>query len=194
MKNKKIIVLCLVLLLALIISGGFYTYAKYFTSTKRDIGSDIKKWNIKVNDEDITNKTSLSKNITASFVSNKNVAPNVIAPGSEGYFEITLDYSNVGVSFKYGIQISENPLLPDAKIYKLEVDGKEITGTGSIVEGTVNLKTDTNPNKVQNIKVYLKWNDDKTNNLDNKGDTDVAINNRVINFDVKFDFEQIPEA
>ena len=79
---------------------------QYFTQTKRDIGTDIKKWNIKVNDTDIKTGMSLTDKITATFTGSDHIADNTIAPTSEGFFEITLDYSDVEVSFKYEININ----------------------------------------------------------------------------------------
>lgn len=195
-KKKKIILLFACLSLLVFIGSTAYTYAKYFSQTKRDIGTSIKKWNIKVNDIDIKNGTTLTEGITATFTGSEHIADNTMAPTSEGVFEISLDYSEVEVSFKYEISIAENTTVPDISIYKLEVDGEEVTGTGLTISKEININTDTDTDKKKNIKVYIKWNDDETTGatLNNEQDTQVAINNTSVNFDVNLNFTQILET
>lgn len=195
-KKKKIILLFACLSLLFCIGNTAYTYAKYFSQTKRDIGTNIKKWNIKVNDIDIKNGTTLNEGITATFTGSKHIAENTTAPSSEGYFEINLDYSDVEVSFKYEISIEENTTVPDISIYKLEVDNTEIKGDGLTISNEINIKTDTDTDKKKKIKVYVKWNDDESNGatMSNKEDTEVAINNKTIDFNVNLNFTQILET
>ncbi len=195
-KRKKIILLFACLFLLIFIGSTTYTYAKYFSQTKRDIGTNIKKWNIKINDKDIKNGTNLEEEMTAIFTGSEHIAENTIAPSSEGYFEINLDYSNVEVSFKYEISIEQNDTVPDIKIYKLEVDGQEIQGNNLSIENSIDIKNDTDLDKKKDIKVYIKWNDDEQNGatMSNEEDTNVTINNREIKFNVNLDFVQILES
>ncbi len=195
-KKKKIILLFACLSLLLFIGSTAYTYAKYFSQTKRDIGTNIKKWNIKVNDKDIKNGTTLSEGITATFTGSNHIANNTMAPSSEGFFNISLDYSDVEVSFKYEISIEENTTVPDISIYKLEVDGVEIQGTGLTISNEINIKNDTDTDKKKDIKVYIKWNDDESKGatMSNEEDTQVAINNEKIDFNVNLNFVQILET
>ena len=58
--KKKIILLFACLSLMFFIGSTAYTYAKYFSQTKRDIGTNIKKWNIKLNNQDIKNGANIS--------------------------------------------------------------------------------------------------------------------------------------
>ena len=195
-KKKKIILLLACLSLLVFVGSTAYTYAKYFSQTKRDIGTNIKKWNIKVNNNDITTGTTLSDKITATFTGSEHIANNTMAPGSEGYFEINLDYSNVEVSFEYEISIGENNTVPDISIYKLEVDGTEIQGTGLNISNTININTDNDTDKKKDIKVYIRWNDDEANGatLNNEEDTKVTINNDSLDFNVNLRFVQIQET
>lgn len=195
-KKKKIILLFACLSLLVFIGSTAYTYAKYFSQTKRDIGTNIKKWNIKINDIDIKNGTTLSEGITATFTGSQHIAENTMAPSSEGYFEINLDYSDVEVSFKYEISIEENTTVPDISIYKLEVDNTEIEGNGLTISNEIDINSDTDDNKKKTIKVYIKWNDDESNGatMSNEEDTDVAINNKTIDFNVNLSFVQILET
>lgn len=195
-KKKKIILLFACLSLLVFIGSTAYTYAKYFSQTKRDIGTNIKKWNIKINDIDIKNGTTLSEGITATFTGSQHIAENTMAPSSEGYFEINLDYSDVEVSFKYEISIEENTTVPDISIYKLEVDNTEIEGNGLTISNEIDINSDTDDDKKKTIKVYIKWNDDESNGatMSNEEDTDVAINNETIDFNVNLSFVQILET
>lgn len=195
-KKKKIILLFACLSLIVFIGSTAYTYAKYFSQTKRDIGTNIKKWNIKINETDIKTGMTLDNQITAQFIGSDHIADNTIAPTSEGYFEINLDYSNVEVSFKYEITIEQNVTVPDITLYKLEVDGTEITGNGLTISNNIDINKDTDADKKKNIKVYLKWNDDENNGaqLNNAQDTQVPINNDSIKFNVNLNFEQILET
>lgn len=199
--KKKIILLFACLSLILFIGSTAYTYAKYFSQTKRDIGSNIKKWNIKINNQDIKNGADISNQINVEFAGNEHVAANTLAPGSEGSFIIELDYSNVEVSFKYEISIDNssivdsdgNPLeINDISISKLLVDDVEIsTGNNLSISNEVNIETETD--KVKKIEVFLKWDDDEDAELSDEEDTEIVINNENIKFKVNMDFEQIED-
>ena len=194
--KKKIILLFACLSLLVFMGGTAYTYAKYYSQTKRDIGTNIKKWNIKVNDIDIKNGTTLTDQIVATFTGSSHIADNTMAPSSEGYFDLVLDYSDVEVSFKYEISIEENTTIPDISIYKLEVDGIEIQGNGLTISNSIDIKNDTSPDKKKNIKVYVKWNDDESQGatMDNDEDTKVVIENDTIKFNINLKFTQILET
>lgn len=202
MTNKrKIILLFACLSLIVFISSTAYTYAKYFSQTKRDIGSNIKKWNIKINDEDVKNGADITEQINVEFTGSEHVAANTLAPGSEGSFVIELDYSNVEVSFKYEISIESSSLLDsngneieinDIGISKLLVDGIEIsTGDSLSISNEVDIETETD--KVKEIEVYLTWDDSENAELSNEEDTEIVKNNENIKFKVNLNFEQISE-
>ena len=125
MKNKRKIVLFLAIIsLVLFIGGTIYSYAKYFTSSDNSLGTSIKRWDIIVNNETIRNKTTLTNSISAVFPNtNGHTATNKIAPGVEGNLNITIDYTNVDVSFRYDFSIAKNETLPDIKISDVSVSG-----------------------------------------------------------------------
>lgn len=187
MKKKKNIILALALFaLFILIAGGAYSYAKYFTKADGNIGSNIKRWDIKINNESIQNKTTLTNKITATFPNESgHVKENKIAPGVEGYFEITIDYSGVDLDFTYDLSIAGDAV-PDIKLTKLVVDDEEIAALDH-VEGTINIDGVTT-SKV--IKAYVKWNDGDGSTLSNEEDTEVTINNDSIDFDIQMTFTQ----
>ena len=107
--------------------------------------------------------------------------------------EIELDYSNVEVSFEYEIGI-EKTEIEDIEIYKLEVDGTEITGNGLTITNQIDINNDTDADKIKKIKVSLIWNDDDNATLNNSEDTQIAINNQTIDFNISLKFKQIQES
>ena len=84
------------------------TYAKYRKQISTEMDGDIASWNIKVNDEDINGKKTLTNNITPEITSSEYVKDKKIAPGSSGYFTVTIDATNVDVDFKYELTTELN--------------------------------------------------------------------------------------
>lgn len=193
-KKKKIILLLACLSLILCIGSTAYTYAKYNSQSNHDIGTNIKKWKVIVNKNQIKNGTTLNEPITAVFESKEHIAENKMAPGSIGSFEIELDYSNIEVSFEYEISI-DDIAISDIEIYKLEVDGTEIAATdGFKISNQIDIQRDTDADKIKIIKVSLIWKDDETASMNNEEDTNIAINYSSIDFNVNLRFTQIKET
>ncbi len=187
MKTKKRIILFLALLsLAALIAGGAYSYAKYFTRADGNIGSNIKRWNIKVNNEDIIGKTTLTHSITATFPNeNGHIKENKIAPGAEGYFEIVIDYSGVDVDFTYSLSIAGDDVA-DISLTKLVVDNTEIPAT-DVVQGSITIDGVTTS---KTILAYVTWNDGTGSTLNNEEDTQIPIDYDSIDFDIEMSFVQ----
>lgn len=192
-KTKKIILLFAFLSLFICIYEVTTTYAKYFTKTTGTIGSNIKKWNIKVNGESIKNGYKLNNVITAYFENNQQVAENQIAPDSEGYFIIDLDYSNVDLSFQYEINIEDNDLVNDIKIYKLEVDGQEITTENNTISNNIDINDPNDTTKTKEIKVYIKWIDDENDGatMNDNEDTNIAVQYETVDFNIGIKLTQL---
>ena len=152
--------------------------AKYRKQTSAEIDVNIAKWNIKINNEDIDNKVTLTNKIVPSFTGNEYVKDSVIAPGSVGYCDIIIDATGVDVDFNYELNsiVPEDSDLKDLKITDYIINPTD-TNTDvstydevSSITGTIQKNTD---NYV--IRLYIKW-DEETGTMDNKQDTDVAIN------------------
>lgn len=192
--KKKIIILLACTSLLFCIGSTIYTYAKYNSQSSHDIGTNIKKWKIKVNNKEIENNTEFSELINVRFENNEHTAENKMAPGSNGSFEIELDYSNVEVSFEYEISIKD-VTIPDIVITKVEVDNELIPSTNDYkISNKVKLNDNTNTSKVKTIKVYLSWKDDESSTMNNAEDTNITINNNSIDFDINIRFTQIRET
>lgn len=80
------------------------TYSRYVAGANGKVDASFAKWQLLVNDYDITNNTSSVIEITPTIEENENVAKDKIAPSSIGYFDILVDPSNVDVSFNYEVE------------------------------------------------------------------------------------------
>lgn len=168
------------------------TYAKYVTSANVTSSTSIARWKVLVNNDDITLGSTSTNLITPEFPGSTDIAPNVLAPNTEGYFDIVLDGSNVDVSFRYTITVGNNPNSPVTELVatKYMVDGgSEInfTSTPRQITGEIHLN-DTD--KVKNFRVFVKW-DDSLNIMTNAEDTDTTVGNQKGMMDVTINVIQI---
>ena len=172
-KNDKIFIIIFIGIVSFSLLYLFQaSYAKYRRQVNANVQARIASWNIKVNTESIINKTELSSNIVPVIDTNQYVKANVIAPGTGGYFDITLDATNVDVDFTFEIEsvVSDETPLTDLIFTKYVLNGNQYNYTtpgvitGNIAKNTANTS----------IRVYFKWNDDATNSMDNADDTAYA--------------------
>lgn len=167
------------------------TYSRYVTSATGTAKLTIAKWNISVNNLTVKNNSDLSSVITPIFPGTTHIAEGIIAPTSEGYFELNMNYENVDVSFDYEITIlpNINSSVQDLIATGYSINGGEIINItdNSSITGTV-LKNDTT--RQQSICVYIKW-DDTTGNMDNVADTAATIpDNATTDLNVNISFTQ----
>ena len=174
--NKKITIpLCIIcFLLCLFFIED--TYAKYITSTNESASMNIARWRILVNNKDIRENSTTNAVITPIFNGNDNINSGIIAPNSEGYFDLIIDATEADVSFKYKIEISVNQNSPvkDLITTKYIIDnGNEIPleRNNATIENTVLHKDNTKP---INIRVYIKWDDSNEATMDNDADTEAT--------------------
>lgn len=192
--NKKITIplciICFLLCLFFIVD----TYAKYITSTNESASMNIARWRILVNNKDIRENSTTNAVITPIFNGNDNINSGIIAPNSEGYFDLIIDATEADVSFKYKIEISVNQNSPvkDLITTKYIIDnGNEIPleRDNATIENTVLHKDNTKP---INIRVYIKWDDSNEATMDNDADTEATkqVDNPA-KMDVKLSFIQL---
>ncbi len=154
------------------------TYAKYFEKVGTTYNTNIKKWVININNNNIHDMDSLSKIMQPVLVENENMNSNeTLIPGREGYFDMVLDYSYVDLAFEYTFsieQLNKTPL-SDFEIYGYSViDGenpevvetKEIKG---VIDPTTEL--DSNGEKKKDIRILFRWNDGEGSTMNNASDT-----------------------
>ena len=127
--NFRVKVLGALVPLCLLLCFMSNTYSRYVADTTGNLKMSFAQWQILVNNEDITNNSSSSVILTPVIDENKYVESNKIAPSSSGYFDISIDPSNVDVSFNYSITLDVvNENIPDLIITKyaiLDNDYKE---------------------------------------------------------------------
>lgn len=197
MSKKYYTYLIVTLIILLSLSSYYYfTYAKYITSINSDTEINVAKWNIKLNNQNISSETQMTNIITPIFEGTEHIAEGIIAPTAEGYFDLVLDATDTDVSLKYEITTSNNE---DSSVTDLIISGYSINnGERQNIEATEdnsNLKIENNilkndTNKIVNLRVYIKWNDDAENgatmtNADDTNATKEGNNTAIINVNVR---------
>ena len=108
-KNKKVIILFSIFILFIIITAYsiMQTYAKYYEQLNTNFSLDIKKWLIKINDEDILSHNELNEIVQLQFVNDENINNGKMVPGAIAYFDIILDCSYVDLDFRMQMDMEQ---------------------------------------------------------------------------------------
>ena len=176
MKLKKVYLLLALASLLLLVSVIQNTYAKYISNATANSNFTIASWNFKVNNQDINANSNFSNVIVPVFENNPNIKDNVIAPTSEGYFDINIDHSNVDVSFteKINLNFSGTNTVSDLKITGYAInDGSIIEFNGNEISTDCLLSDNV---KINKYRFYVTWIDDDGQTMQNKDDTEAAKN------------------
>jgi hypothetical protein len=182
------------------------TYSRYVADTTGNIDVLFAKWQLLVSNTDITTNSASTITFVPTIEQNPNVAANTMAPSSKGYFDIAIDPSNVGVSFKYTINLGiVNENMPDLMITKyailpvpyVEGDPLEvipltdntITNTLAFDKATENFAFDT-----FTIRVFFQWYEGENEQMDDTADTAVGTlavtDNTIFTMNANILFEQ----
>jgi hypothetical protein len=196
-KNIKLIVLLIAVLF--LIYNVEETYSRYVSNAEGEVTINFAKWQILVNNENISSNYESKLKFTPVIEDNVNMASNVLGPTSTGYFDVEINAENVETSFTYNIQFTiptdsdiKNVVMTDYAITNEEelTLGNELTkiplnGSTSI-SNTMNwdsTKTNFKFNKFI-VRIYFTWDDNKENMSDEE-DTIIGIkaaNDEDINF------------
>ncbi len=202
--TKKIKVLLLIFSLSLTLSYMSNTYSRYVADATGNVELLFAKWQILVNDSDITNQTSSTIEITPVVEENPHVAAGTIAPSSKGYFDIVINPENVGVSFEYDITLDVvNENMPDLMITKYSIldndyiEGNELeilTMNSNVITGYMNYDNTTENFKYETftIRVYFEWFEGEGESMDDAADTLVGTDeiNNTLDIEAKITFKQ----
>lgn len=163
------------------------TYSRYVADTTGNVNVSFAKWQLLINTVDITKGTTSSINFTPVIEDNNNVASGKIAPSSTGYFDVSIDPTNVDVSFSYDIELSiDTSVVSDLKINKYAilpsnyVEGSEITYIDLIGTNINNTLIYNNEDPSFNgfdaftIRIYFEWYDGADEALDDMADTAIG--------------------
>lgn len=194
MKNrKKLLLLLSAILIFLILFFIIQIYAKYLSTANGNTKMSIARWNILVNNLSIKSNTDISSSIVPVFPGTENISSNIIAPTSEGYFDLNLDFSAADVSFKYEIttSVDEQSPVKDLVTTGYSVDGGEkinFENYNSPINETIPLGSQT---KTRHIRIYVLWNDDENSaKMDNATDTTATNSETPAIFHVNISFTQ----
>ena len=192
--KKNIIILTLLLLLFI---GLFfiyqYTYAKYRRGISGDVTMNVAKWQIKVNNEDISNGTVLHNSITPTFPGTQYIESGVLAPGASGYFDIEIDPNDTDVAFDYQMTIVSSNGYNDIKLDGYTINPAVNNTKTSIGNGVISGSFAIG-DPAETIRVYVSWYDESDNVMDNSTDTYAVKTNNTLNFDLTLQFIQKQSA
>ena len=169
------------------------TYGKYVTDIDESANIKIARWRILINNEDVRNNSTSSSVISPIFEGNSNIESNVIAPHAEGYFDLIIDGSDADVSFKYEVSISvnEESAVKDLIVTGYSINSEEKIDTNETsISNIIPLSQD---NKIINIRVFIKWNDDDDSTMSNEDDTIATMTNIGAKMDISLKFTQVTD-
>lgn len=170
------------------------SYAKYRKQVDGNVSARIAGWNIKINNEDIANKKVLTSNIAPTFPETENTVKDVLAPGSEGYYTITIDATNVDVAFQYTIfsEVADTSSVTDLKTLSYIINPDNATASKLEYDPATGISGSLDKNaKTLSIRIYIKW-EDEDGVMTNEEDTSAAINaTKQALMKVKLQFSQI---
>lgn len=182
------------------------TFSRYVENATGNIDILFAKWQILVNEEDITNNNSSSISFTPTIEANENIAAGVMAPTSKGHFDIDINPSNVQVSFKYIIDLTiENDNIPDLMITKYAIIPEDYIEGDSL--NIINLENGNITNTLYydnskadfkhqpfTIRVYFEWYDGENEAMNDESDTAIGLkavtNGETFKINANIKFEQ----
>ena len=184
MKNKIKIVILLILIVALV-STFQETYSRYVSNATGNVTANIARWQVVVNNTDITSASSSNVTLTPTFTANSNVKSGTIAPGSSGYFDVVINPANVDVSFTYTITLTADANAPSSfsiTSYGIS-NGTSYNASGATTHTyTTNEARVVTQNKLYSsafsaftVRVWFEW-DDLNTTAGNTADTTVGLN------------------
>jgi hypothetical protein len=166
------------------------TYSKYVASSEGNVAMEFARWQLLVNEADITNKTTANFDLNPVIIKNNNVADNKVAPSSEGYFDIEIDGTQADVSFKYEIiaKVNEESAVQDITITGYQINnGEFITEDLESISNIVSAKDTTKNIKV---RIFIKWDDSENASMNNEADTNATYSSEA-KMDIELKFTQV---
>ncbi len=193
MKRKHFIYILAFLSFVLCIFFIQESYAKYLTSTSENASINVARWRILVNNKDIREGNTADAVIVPVFNGNENIASGIIAPTSEGYFDLVIDATEADVSFKYNINFSVNDdsAVSDLVATKYSINNGAIIDLDRDNQSITNEVLQANNNAPIYIRVYVIWDDGENSTMDNTADTEATKNGKTAKMNVNLSFIQL---
>lgn len=187
--NLKIKLIILFVLLIALFSTVNTTYSRYASEATGSFTTNIASWKIKLNNTDITSSSSNTVTLTPVYVTGTNTKAGTIAPGTGGYFDIVVDFTDVDVSFNGVLSgdFTNNP--GDLNFTKFQANlGSAYNGSSLTHDIPINntqiylidsLSIDSsNPTAdfgIYTYRIYFEWTDSCTSGCDDDEDTAVGL-------------------
>ena len=169
-----------ILLFIMLLIPKCFTLSRYKNSSNVTLGTDVARWNISVNGEQITNNTT-------DIESSVKIIPDTagetqLGPGDTGYFDIEIDPSGTETSIEYVISIDLSHLPTGTKITSCDLTVNAQTETlfvGDIhsIEDTISLTNGQalGSNDIHTYRVHCEIDDDVVLFEDDDFYVDIAI-------------------
>ena len=175
MKNQKnnvklLLIIISIVLLVITLYVITNTYALFFSEAKGTLQANLAKWEIEINQTDISNNKTKEFTIdTINISKNDFTEDNHIAPGGTGYFDIVINVKDTDVSVRYDLSINTESLNQNNKIKinsigVLEKNNTFIETGNYSYTSIIPLENIKNGNNVNTIRITFEWKNDETNN------------------------------
>lgn len=176
LRSKKVKILLAFTSLLLLVNSIQDSYAKYVSSASANGNFTIAEWTFKVNDQDILNESDFSSTIVPVIDANPNIKEGVIAPTSKGYFDVIVDHSRVGVTYKQDITLSYGEdSITDMVFTGYTLNGGEVTDIGETNTVSV-IHNLSDESTIDVYRFYVEWIDGTGETMDNQEDTEASAN------------------
>ena len=162
--NKKLLYLIFSIFVLLTVYEIINTYGLLETKNKMSVNPSIAKWNVLINGTDIKTGENFTIN-SVNLSDSVNVLNGKIAPGAFGYFDIEIDPTNTDTSIIYSITFDFSLLSNSFVIDKIEeTTSGNLIRTGSSTYSKVITLDEIKENAKNNVRVYIKWENNEENN------------------------------
>jgi len=175
-REREQLLLLILTIISLIISAYsiLNSYAVFYSEISGQAEENLAKWNITVNNTDITAGTQQNFTIESiNIEGNTNVKPNKIAPGATGSFDIIINPVDTEVSVRYDVTV-DTSMLPSGII----LDSVSETAAGvAITKTAANTYTGIIPlssigsGYKNDVKISFSW---TNNEINNANDTEIG--------------------
>lgn len=150
-----------------------YTFGLFESTRTNTSSTDIARWSVKVNDDNLSGNTSTFTINRVNWSTSTNVKEGKAAPGSSGYFDIEIDPNGAETSIRYDVTFDFSVL--DGTSFSvdriIEVDNKPIVRSGEFTYSNIISLEDIEDGETDTIRVYILWPNIEANN---ESDTSIA--------------------
>ena len=140
------------------------------------MAKNVARWRILVNNKDIREGNTADAVIVPVFDGNENIASGIIAPTSEGYFDLVIDATEADVSFKYNINFSVNDdsAVSDLVATKYSINNGNVVDLNRDNQSITNEVLQANNTAPIYIRVYVIWDDGENSTMDNTAEAEAV--------------------